>query len=258
MKSAGVRLFGALFALLLCCAQAAAAVPRIPFEVVASYPHRSDAFTQGAQLVGDTLYESSGLYGSSFLARWQPDGDGPVLRTQLPIAIFAEGLTVLDGRLYLLSWQNQYGLIYQLDPWQRVGDFDYPGEGWGLSHNGTELIMSDGTAELRFLAADDQRELRRLAVTEDGKPVTRLNELEWVQERVLANVWLTDEIVVIDPASGAVTARLDLSHLYPTGQRGRRADVLNGIAYDARDGTLLVTGKFWPRLYRLRLLAPLP
>jgi glutamine cyclotransferase len=248
----------ALFALLLCCAPALLGAPTIPYEVVASYPHRSEAFTQGAQLVDDTLYESSGLYGQSFLVRWRPGGDEPLLRTALPKRIFAEGLTVLDGRLYLLTWQQRRGLIFQLVPWRRLGEFRYPGAGWGLTHNGRELIMSDGSAELRFLAADDQRELRRLTVTEDGEPVQRLNELEWVQGRVLANVWLTDEIVAIDPASGMVTARLDLGELYPAGQRSRRADVLNGIAFDPRDGTLLVTGKFWPRLYRIRLLKPLP
>lgn len=244
--------------LLLCAIGSAAAAPNLSYEVVASYPHRSDAFTQGAQLEGDLLFESSGLYGRSFLARWRPDSQDPVVRTPLPRRLFAEGLTVLDGRLYLLSWQEQRGLIFRLDPWQRIGEFRYTGEGWGLTHDGTDLIMSDGSAELRFLAADDQRELRRLRVTEDGRPVERLNELEWMQGRVLANVWLTDEIVVINPVSGEVTARLDLSRLYPAGQRSRRADVLNGIAWDARDDTLLVTGKYWPRVYRIRLLQPLP
>lgn len=249
--------FAAALLLLAACAGRCSAAPLLDYSVVARYPHPETPFTQGFEIDGDTVYESSGLYRRSFIARWKL-GDAHLTQKQpLPPELFAEGLTVLDGRIYTLSWRERRALVFDRTSLRRIAEFEYGGEGWGLAHNGRELVMSDGSDTLRFLDPANFRTVRTLAVTDAGQPVGRLNELEWIPARgdrpprVLANIWQTDTVVAIDPASGAVTAQLDLGRLYTL--RSARADVLNGIAYDARDDTLLLTGKFWPYVYRVRL-----
>lgn len=254
-----IRLRPALAGLLwLLCACASAAVPSLPYEVVARYPHRSGAFTQGFELVGTTVYESSGLYRKSFIAHWPLEGSAAITRQALPPTVFGEGLTVLGDRIYVLSWREQRGFVFERESLRQLTEFTYSGEGWGLANDGQRLLMSDGTPTLRFLDPRTLKAVGSVEVRELGVPLHGLNELEWVDGRVLANIWQTDTIVVLDPTSGAVTAHIDLSHLYPRGLRHPNADVLNGIALDRRDGTVLVTGKYWPSVYRLRLLAPLP
>ena len=252
--------------LLLCLlgiAHVCAAAPTLSYKVIARYPHPDQPFTQGFELNGDTIYESSGLYNRSYIARWHL-GDQQVLDKQaLPPAIFAEGLTIFGNRIFVLSWQEHKATVFDKTTLTKTAELSYEGEGWGLTHNEQALIMSDGSNTLRFLDPADFQSEKTISVSEDGKPVERLNELEWIPKhdgqpaRILANIWQTDSIAVIDPASGAVTARLDLGTLYPLGQRSAHADVLNGIAYDARDGTLLITGKFWPTVFRLQLTEPL-
>lgn len=247
-------------ALALCTtllALAASAAPLLEWQRIADYPHRSLAFTQGLELHGDTLLESSGRYGHSFLARWTLDGEA-VERHRLPRRYFAEGLTRLGDRLVLLTWQHERGFVFEAETFKPLGSFRYQGEGWGLANDGERLIMSDGSDTLRFLDPDDFSVLQRLAVHDSEVPVEQLNELEWIpagvlaaQPRLLANVWRSDRIVVIDPVSGALTGELDLGDLYP--ERAAGVDVLNGIAFDPRDNTLLVTGKWWPRVYRIRV-----
>lgn len=251
-----LRHAAALLGLLL--ALPAAAVPAVPFEVTARYDHRTAAFTEGLEVVDGAIYESSGLNRQSYFARWTLDGKEPIRKQALPDEIFGEGLTVLGERIYVLSWQNRRALIFDRKTWKQIGEFAYTGEGWGLTNDGRQLIMSDGTANLRFLDPKDGRVVRTVAVQVNGKPLVRLNELERVGNRILANIWQTDTVAVIDPESGAVTARIDLANLYPKGLRKPGTDVLNGIALDPADKTLLVTGKFWPTVYRLRLLQPLP
>jgi len=241
------------------------AAPALTYEVIARYPHRTGAFTQGLELAGATLYESSGLYGQSYVARWQPENDSAITRAEIPSRYFAEGLTRFGEKLYVLTWQSGTGLILNANTLQRETTFRYSGEGWGLTHNHRELIMSDGSARLRFLDPVTLRQTSTLTVTLNGSPLQQLNELEWIdagalapQPRLLANIWQTDSIVVIDPASGRVTATLDLTALNPPAQRMATEDVLNGIAYDRRDQTLLVTGKRWRYLWRIRLHSALP
>ncbi len=241
----------------------ALAAPKLGWEKVAEYPHRTNesstgAFTQGLELDGDTLLESSGRYGRSYIARWQLDGNTPPQTTPISPRLFAEGLTRLGDRLYLLTWQHQRGLVFDAATLKQTGSFHYRGEGWGLTNDGSRLIMSDGSAELRFLDPLTLHESGRLTVRDNGETVDWLNELEWLpagaiaaEPRLLANLWQSDRILVIDPITGAVTAEIDLGDLYP--ERAAGSDVLNGIAWDGRDQTLLVTGKLWPIVYRLRL-----
>lgn len=250
--------------LLLCLlGTAAAAAPSLSYSVIARYAHPEAPFTQGLELDGDTVYESSGLYFRSYIARWHLGDQQFFEKTDLSPAIFAEGLTVFGNRVYVLSWKEQKATVFDKATLKKTAEFGYAGEGWGLTHNQQALIMSDGSDRLRFLDPNDFHGLKNIAVSEDGKPVTQLNELEWIPAsaqhpaRILANIWQTDSIVVIDPETGAVTARLDLSKLYPKGQRSAHSDVLNGIALDPRDNTLLITGKFWPTVFRVQLTEPL-
>lgn len=257
--------------LLLCCLFGVitdiSAAPTLSYTVVARYAHPDTPYTQGLELDGDTVYESSGLYRQSFISRWQIgdqiNGKSALGKRAIAPELFAEGLTLFGNRLYLLSWKEQRVTVFDKASLNKIGEFAYRGEGWGLTHDAHALIMSDGSATLRWLDPTDFRSLKTLAVSEDGQPVERLNELEWIPARatqparILANIWQSNSIVAIDPDTGNVTARLDLSKLYPSGQRSARADVLNGIAFDPRDNTLLITGKFWPSVFRLRLDEPI-
>lgn len=239
----------------------------IPYEVVAEYPHHSNAFTQGLLIDGDTVIESSGLYGRSFLTRWRLGEERPLARVELPSRYFAEGLALVEKKLFLLTWREQRALIFDAQTLERTGSFRYRGEGWGLAYDGRRLIMSDGSDQLRLFDPAAYHRTGKISVRDHNGPVDELNELEWVppdtvltgaEGRLLANRWQTDTVVVIALPSGRVTGELRLSELFPAASRGRGVDVLNGIAFDPRDGTLLVTGKHWPKLYRLRLPEGLP
>jgi len=261
--------------------QQPASAPSIPYTVVARYPHDSNNFTQGLEIAAGALFESSGLYGHSFIARqaWPPVDSSanpsanpsnnppmpttPTERQPLPARYFGEGLTVWGTKIYVVTWREQQGFIFDRQSLKKIGEFGLQGEGWGLTHNDRQLILSDGSPVLRFLDPESFALEKTLTVTLDGAPLAELNELEWIEQRegrparLLANIWQSDTIVAIDPATGHVTGKLDCSALYPLGQRAPHADVLNGIALDA-DDTLLVTGKFWPHIYRLKLLQALP
>jgi glutamine cyclotransferase len=226
---------------------------RFGYEVVRTYPHDPLAFTQGLVYGDGVLFESTGLNGSSSLRRVRLD-TGEVLQQQdLPREYFGEGLALWDGSLLQLTWRSGMGFVYDAQSFERVGGFAYAGEGWGLTHDGVQLVLSDGTAWLRFVDPDTLVEIGRVAVTDRGQPVTQLNELEFVDGRVYANVWLTDRIAIIDPESGRVEGWIDLTGLLPATATGR-ADVLNGIAYDAASDRLFVTGKLWPSLFEVRLI----
>jgi glutamine cyclotransferase len=234
------------------------------YEVVARYPHAGPAFTQGLELSGDTIYESSGLYGYSYIATRSPQTPADEQQQSLPYSVFGEGLTLWNDRVYMLTWRERRGFIFDKKTLKKLGEFSYDGEGWGLAHTSDALIMSDGTPTLRFLNPRSLRVEKTIDVSEGEMPVDNLNELEWIPThgaqpaRLLANIWQSDDIAVIDTENGHITARIGLSNLYPKTTRSAKADVLNGIAFDARDRTLLVTGKFWPFIYRIRLLDALP
>ncbi len=242
----------------------AVATPTLHYEVVARYTHPNAAFTQGLELSGDTIYESSGLYWHSYIAAWPLQTQKILQKRALSYSVFGEGLTLWGERIYVLTWREQRGFIFDKNTLKKIGEFSYSGEGWGLTHTERALIMSDGTETLRFIDPHTLHTEKTIDVRENGVPIDKLNELEWIPARaaqparLLANIWQSDEIAVIDTGSGHVTARIDLSALYPQATRSEHADVLNGIALDGRDQTLLITGKFWPYVYRIRVLDALP
>lgn len=237
---------------------AAAATPpqRLGYRVVNRFPHRTDAFTEGLFFRDGFLFESTGYEGRSFIRREELQTGRVLQERALDGRYFGEGVVSLGDRLYQLTWRSQVGFIYDLRTFAPLGEFHYPGEGWALTTDGRRLIMSDGTPELRFLDPATLAETGRLRVTENGLPLADINELEWVRGAILANVWMTDRIVRIDPATGIVTGSVDLSDLLgqPHGAgRPGEPDVLNGVAYDSVRDRLFVTGKNWPWLYEIRL-----
>jgi glutaminyl-peptide cyclotransferase len=245
----------AAFTLNAGAAATAATIPRYTYRVVQAYPHDPQAFTQGLIFKDGFLYESTGLKGQSSIRKVELSSGKVLMQTQLPDEVFGEGITVWQDKVIGLTWTEGVGFVLDLQTFKLWRRFSYPGEGWGLTHNGRELIMSDGSAELRFLDPVSMRELRRLRVTANGRPLDRLNELEWVNGEIFANVWQTDSVARIDPKTGHVVGWIDLSGLLPAGDRGGgRVDVLNGIAYDAKGKRLFVTGKLWPKLFEIVLV----
>jgi glutamine cyclotransferase len=230
----------------------AATLPIYGYTVVRSYPHDPSAFTQGLEFVDGVLYEGTGLNGRSSIRRVNLDTGNVLKQHNIGSQYFGEGITVFKSDLFELTWQSGIAFVYDRTTFAPKKSFKYTGEGWGLTHDGTNLIMSDGSEFLRFLDPDTFAERRRLRVTGPGQPVKNLNELEYVKGEIFANVWMTDYIARIDPSTGRVNAYIDLRGLLPaTGLSGDA--VLNGVAYDAATDRLFVTGKLWPRLFEIRL-----
>ncbi len=229
-------------------------VERLAFEVVTTVPHDPAAFTQGLVLAPDgRLFESTGLYAQSEVRELDPASGEVLAQVALEPELFGEGLALVDDRLVQLTWREGVALVWRAADLAPLDRWSYEGEGWGLCDDGTRLVHSDGTARLRFRDRATFAELGGVDVTLDGRPVEFLNELECVEGAVWANVWQTDEIVRIDPATGAVTGVLDLTGLLDPGV-APDADVLNGIAFRPDTGTFLVTGKLWPTLFELRVI----
>ena len=226
--------------------------PVLSYEVVNTFPHDPAAFTQGLIYRDGHLFESTGLKGQSSLRKVKLETGAVVERRVVDKRYFAEGLTDWGNRLLQLTWETNIGFIYDVSSFEPVGTFTYTGEGWGLTHDSSRLIMSDGTSALRFLDPSTQREIGRITVKDGDRAIERLNELEFIKGEVYANVWLTDRIAIISPATGRVTAWLDLGGLRP-GPAQQGNDVLNGIAYDAQRDRLFVTGKLWSKLFEIRV-----
>ncbi len=224
------------------------------FRVVAEYPHDATAFTQGLVFTDDRLYEGTGKKGESSLRRIELASGRIEQLVPLDSALFGEGITILDGKLYQLTWQNRLGIVYDPQTFNRISTFRYTGEGWGLTHDGKRLILSDGTSTLRFLDPKTFDVVKRVKVRAANGPLEKLNELEYRKGEVLANVWYSDRIARISPESGEVLGWIDLTNLYPARQRSSREDVLNGIAYDETKDRLLVTGKNWPKIYEIEIV----
>jgi glutamine cyclotransferase len=221
-------------------------------EVLRSFPHDPDAFTQGLLVRDGYFYESTGHKGRSSLRKVEIETGKVVQRVSVGPQYFAEGLAAWGARLVQLTWDTNIGFVYDRATFKPLRTFTYKGEGWGIADDGSRLVMSDGTATLRFLNPDTLAEVRRVRVLDGPTAIDRLNELEVVHGQIFANVWLTGRIAVIAPDSGRVVAWLDLTGLLPA-QADPNA-VLNGIAYDATRDRLFVTGKLWPRMFEIRIL----
>ena len=232
----------------------AQAAPLYGYRVIQSYPHDPEAFTQGLVFHEGILYEGTGLLGRSSIRRVVLETGEVVQRLEMPDRFFGEGIAILGERLYQLTWKSNTGFIYDLQRFDPLGEFSYPTEGWGLTHDGTHLIMSDGTPVLHFLDPQDLSEVRRVEVRDANGPLSWLNELEYVHGEVYANVWKTDRIARIDPQGGVVVGWIDLSGLLSEQDRAGGVDVLNGIAYDEQGDRLFVTGKLWPKLFEIELV----
>ncbi|MEA1889751.1 MAG: glutaminyl-peptide cyclotransferase [Pseudomonadota bacterium] len=223
------------------------------YEVINTYPHDPKAFTQGLIFQDGYLYESTGQYGHSSLRKIELETGKIIKNKNLDDEIFAEGLTLYNQQLLQLSWKDGTAFVYDQDSFDLIRTFHYPGEGWGLTTYNKQLIMSDGSSVLRFLDPVTFKEIRRLSVSRFGKQVKRLNELEMVKGNIFANVWLTEQLVIISPQTGKVIGAVDLRGLLNKHGTAVKANILNGIAYDPDGDRLFVTGKYWPKLFEIRL-----
>jgi glutamine cyclotransferase len=238
------------------CQAAQAAIPVYGFMVKNTYPHDPQAFTQGLSFRDGVLYETTGLNGRSSLRRVELASGKVLQKKELASEFFGEGSALVGHEIVGLTWTSHVGFVYDLKTFALKRRFNYAGEGWGLASDASHVYMSDGTPDIRVLDPKTLEEVRRIHVTADGKPIRELNELEIVDGQIFANVWGTDVIARIDPASGSVVGWIDLGGLLPPEQRGTTsADaVLNGIAYDGKRHRLFVTGKLWPKLFEIELV----
>ena len=229
--------------------------PAFGYQVVRSFPHDRAAFTQGLIFRNGFLYEGTGLFGRSGIRKVKLE-TGEVLQSKpLGAQYFGEGITDWNGALIQITWQSEVGFVYDMNTFDQTKTFSYKGEGWGITHDDTRLIMSDGQTEgaLRFLDPVTLKETGRIIVRDARGPVEHLNELEYVKGEIYANIWQADRIARISPKDGRVTGWIDLSGLLSPAERAS-TDVMNGIAYDAAGDRLFVTGKLWPRVFEIRLV----
>jgi len=236
-------------------ASQAGGIPEYTYQIVHTYPHDRGSYTQGLLYAGDgILYEGTGMYDESKIRKVKLETGEVLQNRDVPGQYFGEGIVIWKDRLLELTWKSEKGFIYDLATFNPKGEFPYPGEGWGLTTDGKRIIMSDGTSELRFWDPETLKETGRITVKEDGRPLDQLNELEWIKGEIYANVYQTDRIARIDPATGRVVGWIDCRGLLTPADRNDQTDVLNGIAYDAKQDRLFVTGKRWPKLFEIKLL----
>ena len=231
------------------------ATPRYAAREVGSVPHDPDAFTEGLFVHDGALYESTGLEGQSDVRRMDLATGRVLSRVELPAQYFGEGIAVVGDRLYQLTWKDQKGWVRDPETLAPLDSFSYAGEGWSLTTDGTRLYMSDGTSRVRVIDPQGFRVVRTIDVTEAGRPVHYVNELEWVKGELWANIWLKDLVARIDPATGNVVGWIDLGPLAAAARQANpKVDVTNGIAYDAASDRVLVTGKYWPKIVEIELV----
>ena len=236
------------------CSASAQEVRTYGYKVEERLPHDVTAYTQGLFFHDGVLYESAGQYGESSFRKVDLKTGRVERRMNFENRYFAEGSCVLGDRLYVLTWREQECFVYDIRSWDKLGSFRYQGEGWGLTTDGKSLIMSDGSSTLTFRNPATFAAERTVTVTLRGQKVLYLNELEYIKGEIWANVYGTDQIVRIDPGTGVVRGVINLRNLLPVQLRTRATDVLNGIAFDPKSGAVYVTGKYWPKMYRITLV----
>jgi glutamine cyclotransferase len=244
-----------LFPLLVLLLGQSRSAPVSGYKIVHSYPHDPGAFTQGLVYSDGFLYEGTGMNGHSSIRKVELSTGKVLQRVDVPSAYFGEGIVLWKDKLIELTWQTKIGFVYDRATFKQVGSFTYSREGWGITHDGKRLVMSDGSSTLYFWDPETFKEIGHLDVDDKGTPVSNLNELEYINGEIYANVWQTDRVARISPATGHVLGWVDLSGLLPPAERSR-ADVLNGIAYDAKQKRLFITGKNWPKLFEIQLAPP--
>ncbi len=232
-------------------------IPVYTYKVINTYPHDRSAFTEGLVFEDGVLYEGTGLHGHSTLRRVKLE-TGEILQIcELPRHFFGEGVTIYENKLIQLTWKSHIGFVYDKYSFKLLQEFNYPDEGWGITHDGKHLIMSDGTQTLHFLNPETFEEISQIEVSANDIPITRINELEYIQGEIYANIWQTERIARIDPLTGQVVGWIDLKGILNLEDDSETVDVLNGIAYDAKNDRLFVTGKFWPKLFEIELIKSL-
>ena len=251
-----LRILPLTAAILICCGPASPQkVADYGYEIVHTYPHDTSAFTEGLFYLDGFLYESTGIEGQSSIRKVRLETGEVVQRFDIPPQYFGEGMVNWKDRLIQLTYTTQVGFVYDLAGFRLERQFEYSGEGWALTQDGKRIIMSDGTPEIRFWDPDTLRETGRITVMYQGQPLKNVNELEWVNGEIYANVWKTKLIVRINPSSGQVAGVIDLNGLLSRADiTPGHTDVMNGIAYDAQGGRLFVTGKYWPKIFEIRLV----
>lgn len=249
-----MRLFAGL-ALLLAAPAAAQTIPIQPATVVARFPHDPRAFTEGLLYHDGALYEATGEPGRSSIRKVDLASGQVLQKVDIPPPTFGEGIAIWKDQIVSLTWKQQLGWRWDLKSFRKLAEFHYPGEGWALTSDGAHLLMTDGSDQIRVLDPVTMKEMRRISVTANGRPLHEINELEWVDGEILANVWMTNVIARIDPATGKVTGWIDLSALTAEINPANPDDVPNGIAWDAKGHRLFVTGKDWPTLFEIKLPA---
>lgn len=230
------------------------AVEHLGYEIVRSHPHDPTSFTQGLTIADGHLYEGTGLHGQSSLRRVDLQTGAALQQIALDSRFFGEGIAVVGDRIVQLTYQTGVGFVYDKKTFAKLREFQYKGQGWGLAYDGQRLIMSDSTDTLRFWNPETFEEVGRLRVRDGDRAIDRVNEMEYVDGAIYANIWQEDRIARIDPKTGVVTAWIDMSNLLTATERSRGVDVLNGIAHDPRTGHFLITGKLWPWVFEVRFV----
>lgn len=227
--------------------------PKAAYDVITSYPHDPSSFTQGLVWNGTGFYESTGMYGQSKLRSLEFPSGKVLKETRLAPELFGEGLAQVENRLIQLTWKSHKGFVYNADTFHVAREFSYDTEGWGLTSDGKNLILSDGSSDLYYLDPQTFAVVKKLAVRMNGRPIPELNELEFIEGEIWANVWQTDLILRIDPSTGTVASFLNLTGILPPAEQPGADGVLNGIAYDSEKKRIFVTGKLWPRIFEIKL-----
>lgn len=230
----------------------APAVPAYNYEIVATYPHDTASFTEGLQFIDGVMYESTGVEGTSWVRKYDLATGAVQLQHDIDKQYFGEGMLVLPDKIISITWKHGKGFIYDRATLKPTGEFSYPGEGWALTTDGQRIFMSDGTSQIRILDPATLAETGRIDVTMNGRPADKLNELEFIKGEIWANVFESDRVVRIDPATGKITGVVFLANLLSMQER-QGVDVLNGIAYDAAGDRIFVTGKYWPKTFEIKL-----
>src|SRR5271168_1188486 len=251
------RRLGASLALAACflrIASAGAAAPILGYKVVAEFPHSTESYTEGFLYLDGLFYEGTGIAGRSALLAIQPETGKPVQKRELAPQYFGEGIVDWGANIYQWTWKSQICFVYDRMTLRPIKQFTYTGEGWGMTRNATELITSDGTATLRFRNPETFKETRHIVVKDGARTIDQLNELEYIKGEIYADVWHSDRIARISPRDGHVIGWVDLTGLLPSDQKVNDESVLNGIAYDAKQDRLFVTGKQWPTIFEIKII----